>query len=150
MIKIYTDGSCLGNPGPGGSAFAVFSPDQHLPIKVFTHSWNRRTTNNQAELYAIISALAYVKAANITNATIYSDSTYAIGLYKKVVDGTKISKAKPNYNLIERLVKVVSLIAPEKRPDIEWVKAHSTDPHNNYVDEKARMAAEDAKRKGIK
>ena len=63
MIKIYTDGSCLGNPGFGGWAAIIFLNDKKIKIK----GKKRNTTNNQMELMAPIRALKKIPVGEITN-----------------------------------------------------------------------------------
>ena len=70
MIEVYTDGSCLGNPGKGGWAFLVNYND-----KIITKSgYSGFTTNNQMELTAAIKALLFLKEHN--ELIIFTDSNY--------------------------------------------------------------------------
>ena len=57
MIKIYTDGSCIGNPGPGGWAAIILNGDKQDIIS----GRKKNTTNNQMELMAAIKALVFLK-----------------------------------------------------------------------------------------
>ena len=57
MIKIYTDGSCIGNPGPGGWAAIILNGDKQNIIS----GKKKNTTNNQMELIAAIKALVFLK-----------------------------------------------------------------------------------------
>ena len=57
MIKIYTDGSCIGNPGPGGWAAIILNGDKQNIIS----GKKKNTTNNQMELMAAIKALVFLK-----------------------------------------------------------------------------------------
>ena len=70
-LDIYTDGSCFGNPGPGGWAFII--KDKNGKILEFAGSENH-TTNNKMELTAVIKAFLYIKKNTILN--IYTDSKY--------------------------------------------------------------------------
>ena len=70
MIEVYTDGSCLGNPGTGGWAFLILN--EGLIINHF--GYQPDTTNNQMELTATIKALEYIKEND--EITIFTDSSY--------------------------------------------------------------------------
>ena len=67
MIEVYTDGSCLGNPGTGGWAFLILN--EGLIINHFGHQPD--TTNNQMELTATIKALEYIKENDEISIDIY-------------------------------------------------------------------------------
>lgn len=73
MIEIYTDGGCLGNPGPGGWAFVVNDGDT---LGYSLSGGEKLTTNNKMELKAVISALEYALSINEENVTIITDSQY--------------------------------------------------------------------------
>ena len=75
-VDIYTDGACLGNPGPGGWAFII--KYNSGKIKEFSGS-EKYTTNNKMELTAAIKAVKYLKKKIIIN--LYTDSKY-LNLYK--------------------------------------------------------------------
>ena len=70
MIKIYTDGSCLGNPGNGGWAAIIIDDKKKIHIK----GGKKDTTNNQMELLAPIKALKKIPAGS--NVQIFTDSKY--------------------------------------------------------------------------
>ena len=78
MIKIYTDGSCLSNPGDGGWA-AIISINGE--IKEISGS-EKNTTNNRMELLAVIVALEVLKNKG-TEVTVYSDSKYVVDAVEK-------------------------------------------------------------------
>ena len=71
MITVYTDGSCLGNPGIGGWAFVLKSESQHLSH----YGYEKETTNNRMELTAAIKALEFLNK-NDEPLTIITDSNY--------------------------------------------------------------------------
>jgi len=75
MITIYTDGSALGNPGPGGYGIVLRFGDK---VKEISEGY-RNTTNNRMELLAIIVALKSLKSKKYP-VHIYSDSKYVIDL----------------------------------------------------------------------
>ena len=70
MIKIYTDGSCLGNPGNGGWAAIIIDDEKKIQIK----GSKKDTTNNQMELLATIKALKKIPKGS--NVQIFTDSKY--------------------------------------------------------------------------
>ena len=138
MIKIYTDGSCLGNPGDGGWAAIIIENEKKTRIK----GSKKDTTNNQMELLAPIKALEKIPQGS--KVQIYTDSKYVksgitewIHNWKK--NGWKTANKQPvkNQDLWAELDNMT--IAYE----IEWiwVKGHSSDKLNNEVDLIAREAA---------
>ena len=138
MIKIYTDGSCLGNPGDGGWAAIIIENEKKTHIK----GSKKDTTNNQMELLAPIKAIEKIPQGS--KVQIYTDSKYVksgitewIHNWKK--NGWKTANKQPvkNQNLWTELDNMT--IAYE----IEWiwVKGHSSDKLNNEVDLIAREAA---------
>ena len=72
IIKIYSDGSCIGNPGPGGWAAIILEKNKKKEI----FGGEKITTNNRMELTAVIKALNLIK--NESKISIYSDSKYII------------------------------------------------------------------------
>ena len=139
MIEVYTDGSCLGNPGKGGWAFLVNYND-----KIITKSgYSDFTTNNQMELTAAIKALLFLKEHN--ELIIFTDSNYLkdginlwIENWKKNNWLTSQKKPVKNQNLWKELDELIR----GKKITWRWVKGHSIYSHNNTVDELARKAAE--------
>jgi ribonuclease HI len=138
VIKIYTDGSCLGNPGDGGWAAIIIENEKKTNIK----GSKKDTTNNQMELLAPIKALEKIPQGS--KVQIFTDSKYVksgitewIHNWKK--NGWKTANKQPvkNQDLWTELDNMT--IAYE----IEWiwVKGHSSDKLNNEVDLIAREAA---------
>ena len=75
MIEVYTDGSCLGNPGTGGWAFLILNDGG-----IINHfGYQLDTTNNQMELTAAIKALEFIKEND--EITLFTDSSYVCLLY---------------------------------------------------------------------
>ena len=138
MIKIYTDGSCLENPGNGGWAAIIIDDEKKTQIK----GSKKNTTNNQMELLAPIQALKKVpKGSKIE---IFTDSKYVksgitewIHSWKK--NGWKTANKQPVKN--KELWTELDLLTNEFEIKWSWVKAHSTDKLNNEVDLIAREAA---------
>ena len=138
MIKIYTDGSCLGNPGNGGWAAIIIIDKKKIQIK----GSKKDTTNNQMELLAPIKALKKIPKGS--NVQIFTDSKYVksgitewINNWKK--NGWKTSSKQPVKN--KDLWTELDQMTNEFQIKWSWVKGHSTDKLNNEVDLIAREAA---------
>ena len=138
MIKIYTDGSCLENPGNGGWAAIIIDDEKKTQIK----GSKKNTTNNQMELLAPIEALKKIPKGS--KVQIFTDSKYVksgitewIHNWKK--NGWKTSDKQPVKN--KELWEELDLLANQFEISWNWVKAHSTDELNNEVDLIAREAA---------
>lgn len=137
-VNIYTDGSCLGNPGPGGwGALLEFKQQNKELSGGFAH-----TTNNRMELLAPINALKQLKESCLVN--IYTDSQYVknginqwIHNWKKNGWRTANKKAVKNADLWQQLDNEC------ERHEIQWhwVKAHNGHAQNERVDDLAREAA---------
>ena len=139
MIKIYTDGSCLKNPGNGGWA-AIINVDNE--IKKISGSV-KDTTNNKMELMAPIKALQEVKEQQPIE--IYTDSQYVkLGItdwiHKWIKNNWQTSKKEPVKNK-ELWMELYELT---KSYEIKWiwVKAHAGNTLNEEVDLLAKQAAE--------
>ena len=139
MIKVYTDGSCIGNPGNGGWAFVVIN-EKDISYRA---GFERNTTNNQMELMAAIKAIEFLDKYNDIN--LNTDSNYVrqgitnwILNWKRNNWKTSTKKAVKNRELWERLDK----LNLSKNISWSWVKAHNVDEFNNQVDQLARQAAE--------
>ena len=138
MIKIYTDGSCLENPGNGGWAAIIINNGQKTKIR----GSKKNTTNNQMELLAPIEALKRIPEGS--KVQIFTDSKYVksgitewIHNWKK--NGWKTADKQPVKN--KELWEELDLLANQFEIVWNWVKAHSTDELNNEVDCLAREAA---------
>ena len=138
MIKIYTDGSCLGNPGNGGWAAIIIDDKKKTHIK----GNKKDSTNNQMELLAPIKALKKIPKGS--NVQILTDSKYVksgitewINNWKK--NGWKTANKQPVKN--KDLWTELDLLTNEFKIKWIWVKGHSTDSLNNEVDLIAREAA---------
>jgi ribonuclease HI len=138
MKRVYTDGACLGNPGPGGWAWAVAEPDG-----AFASGPDPATTNQRMEIKAALEAVLH----NDGPMTVMTDSTYVCNCFRDrwwerwVASGWKTSAKKPvaNRDLWEPLIDAVQ--ATPSRVRFEWVKGHSNDPMNDLVDRLAVDAA---------
>ncbi len=139
MIKIYTDGSCLGNPGLGGWAAIIFLNDKKIKIK----GKKKNTTNNQMELMAPIKALKKIPVGE--KVQIYTDSKYVkmgmtewIETWKKNNWKTSSKKKVKNKDLWKKL----DHLSEKYQIKWLWVKGHSGDITNEEVDQLAREAAD--------
>ncbi len=138
MIKIYTDGSCLVNPGNGGWAAIIIDDGKKTQIK----GSKKNTTNNQMELLAPIEALKKIpKGSEIQ---IFTDSKYVkSGITEWIHNWKKNGWKTANKQKVKNKDLWVELDLLSSQFDIKWswIKAHSTDKLNNEVDLIAREAA---------
>ena len=153
-MKIWTDGSCLDNPGPGGWAFLT---DRGIRV---TGAWYPITTNNKMELKAVGKALSYVlRQEGLESVEILTDSEYVKNGITKWINGWKAhdwhkADGKPVENpdwwkWLDQLVQQVQ----EKGVEVKWtwVRGHSkkSDPdyskENALVDQMARKAVDSVK-----
>jgi ribonuclease HI len=124
---IYTDGSCIPNPGPGGYAFIVFDNDSGIECHV--SGGEKKSTNNRMELRAVIEALKFTHTK--VNYIIYTDSKYVINC------GSKKWSRKKNIDMWEEYDKT----SKGKNITWKWVKGHSNNKYNDIVDVLAKKEA---------
>jgi ribonuclease HI/uncharacterized phage-like protein YoqJ len=132
---IYTDGACLGNPGPGGWAWAV-------PDGAFASGAEAHTTNQRMEIRAALQGLLTVDGP----VTVVSDSTYVVNCWRDrwwegwLARGwlNKAKKPVANRDLWEPLVE---MFRDRDGLSFRWVKGHSGDAMNDVVDRLAVEAA---------
>ena len=120
MTDIYTDGACIGNPGPGGWGVVILNENDNQ----FLSGGEKNTTNNRMEIMAVIEGLKNVES---TDLTVYSDSTYVINTITK---GWKKNKNQDLWEILEKLVS-------EKNVKWKWVKGHSGNEFNEKADQLA-------------
>ncbi|MDL2285368.1 ribonuclease HI [Desulfovibrio sp. OttesenSCG-928-F07] len=138
-VSIYTDGSCLGNPGPGGWAALLISGVHKKEIS----GGFKLTTNNRMELTGAIKGLEAITGP--CSITLYTDSRYVCdAINKKWLQswqkrGWKKADKKDvlNRDLWQRLVPLLE----KHKPKLVWVEGHSGHPENERVDVLARTAA---------
>ena len=136
-ITIYTDGSSIGNPGPGGYGIVMLVEGEDYK-KEFSQGF-KLTTNNRMELLAVIIALEKIKIKN-SNVTIFTDSKYVSDAVEKgwVFDWEKKNfKNKKNPDLWMRFLNIYK----EHTIKFHWVKGHSNDFYNDRCDLLANNAA---------
>ena len=122
---VYTDGSCYGNPGPGGWAFVSFEEGKEWRVS----GGEKDTTNNRMELMAATSAIDFdSKNSGWNDITVITDSKYVINC------ATGLFKRKKNKDMWEEYDRV------SKDKNITWihVKGHSGDKYNEIVDKLAK------------
>jgi len=140
-IIIYTDGSSLGNPGPGGWGAVVALPQGGV---VELGGADKETTNNRMELTATIEALRYVGELD-EEITLYTDSSYAINGITKWVDGWQANNwlKKDKAEVLNRKLWG-GLITVTESKHIEWVhvSGHSGMVGNERADGIATSFAE--------
>ena len=142
MLKIWTDGSCLGNPGPGGWAF-VATNGQNTAER---SGGERDTTNNRMELMAVIRALT--AAHRHSEIELHTDSQYVkngmqswLKNWKKNNWHTANKKPVKNQDLWMQLDALSGAI----KIHWHWVRGHNGDEMNVRREELARTAAEKLK-----
>lgn len=138
-VTIYTDGSSLGNPGPGGwAAILVWGGKKKEISKGY-----QETTNNRMEIRGVIHALLHLTRPCTVH--VYTDSRYVCDAVSKrwiaawVKNGWKTSAKKPvkNRDLWERLMPLLR----KHKVHFHWIKAHDGHPENERCDELAKSAA---------
>jgi ribonuclease HI len=135
MIKIYTDGAALGNPGPGGYGIIM---EYGVHRKELSCGF-RLTTNNRMELLAVIDGLRAIRKSGIP-VTVYSDSKYVV---ESVEKGwlwnwvRKNFKDKKNEDLWRQYIP----LHHQYKPRFVWIKGHNDHPQNERCDALAVAAA---------
>lgn len=143
MIKLYTDGSCLGNPGKGGYAAILLKGDSE---KVISGGY-RNTTNNRMELKAIIEGLKAIKRKSEvivkTDSNLICDTFNKGWIFNWVKSNWKKGKKKEpvkNVDLLQELLELYN----KHNVKFEWVKAHAGNHYNEECDKIAKEEAEKA------
>jgi ribonuclease HI len=142
IVKLFTDGSCLSNPGPGGWAALL----RYNNTEKMLSGSQAESTNNQMELMAVIKGLqALSKDCEVA---IYTDSKYVLDGFTKWLDGWKArgwkkSDKKPVLN--KELWVDLDKAALNHELSWTWVKGHSGHDENERVDDQARLEAENMK-----
>lgn len=127
---IYTDGSCIPNPGPGGWAFcALADSSDERPCEWQVIGGEEKSTNNRMELTAVIEALNFFSKKKKFH--IYSDSQYVI----------KCAKGEYTRKKNVDLWKEYDISSHRKKIEWTWVKGHNNDKYNEIVDVLAKREA---------
>jgi ribonuclease HI len=138
MYVLYTDGSCLGNPGRGGWAARC--------VDLFDISGGEKvSTNNIMEMTAIAKGLERCIECGLLDVCVFTDSQYVkngmttwIHGWKK--KGWKTASGSPVKNK-ELWVELDALVKKCSTVEWHWVKAHNGNIHNEFVDTEARRQA---------
>lgn len=142
LVKLFSDGSCLNNPGRGGWAFIL----EYGEYKLKKSGGESFTTNNKMELTAVIMGLKALKFP--CEVELYSDSSYVVN----GINGWIFSWIKNNFKDVknpELWREYLQVSAPHKIRAF-WVKGHDGHPQNEECDELARKAALAIKEQKVK
>ncbi len=139
-IKVYTDGACKGNPGPGGWGVYIQSNENEKEL----YGGNPETTNNQMEMQAALEALKHLKDKDEV-IELYTDSNYlrqgiTEWIHKWKKNNWKTAAKKPVAN--RDLWIEISDLNEKMTVQWNWVKGHAGDPGNERADELANIGAE--------
>jgi ribonuclease HI len=140
QVTIYTDGACLGNPGPGGYAAVLLYGKHRKELS----GGLRLTTNNRMEILAAVVALDAVKQA--CRIILHSDSQYLVNAMQqgwarrwRAANWMRNKRERAlNPDLWERLLQRTEALDVEFR----WLRGHAGDPENERCDRLAMAAAQ--------
>jgi ribonuclease HI len=140
QVTVYTDGACIGNPGPGGYGAILLYQNHRKELS----GGYRRTTNNRMEIMAAIVGLGALKEK--CHVTLYSDSEYLVKAVSRGwanrwrANGWKRNKREKalNADLWERLLR----LCEHHEVHFDWVKGHAESEENIRCDELAMQAAQ--------
>jgi len=144
QVTIYTDGACVGNPGPGGWAAIILLENDKKEL----FGGEKLTTNNRMELTAAIKGLEYCnlqegKQLSLKEIKLYTDSVYLkegitnwISKWEKNNWKTSNKKNVKNIDLWKKLKDLVT----SKQIEWCWIKGHSGDLMNDLADKLAKEA----------
>ena len=136
-VNIYTDGSSIGNPGPGG--YGIIMVLENNAYKKEVSQGFSLTTNNRMELLAVIVALENIKIIN-SNVEVFTDSKYVSDAVEKkwVFEWEKLNfKKKKNPDLWKRFL----IIYRKHNVTFTWIKGNNHHPENERCDYMANKAA---------
>lgn len=138
QITLYTDGSSLGNPGPGGYGGIL----EYKGTRKEYFGGDPDTTNNRMELQAVIEGLKLLKEPCCVE--VVSDSSYVVRAINEWLDGwiARGFKKVKNIDLWEAYIKT----AEPHRVHGTWIRGHNGHPENERCDELARNEAERIKK----
>lgn len=139
QIKMYTDGACLGNPGPGGWCCILRAGGHEKVLKGAA----LQTTNNRMEIQAVLEGLRALK--DPCRVELFSDSQYVLNAIKSWLPGWvrndwKNSQKKPVANA-DQWQEIYQLLKQHQVVTC-WVKGHAGHPENEFCDQVAREQAE--------
>lgn len=136
-IEIYTDGSSLGNPGPGGYGVVMVEGDK---VIYELGGYEKNTTNNIMEMTAVIEALRFSVKNDLKSIVIFADSAYVLGgvtswIFNWEKNGWKKADKKPVLN--KELWQEMIALVREYKGDLKWqkVKGHAGHIYNERADQ---------------
>ena len=127
-VEVYTDGSCLGNPGPGGWAFLALRNGREVTGRSGSQA---ETTNNRMELQAVREALLWVRPSD--DVIVRSDSLYVVGLF------TRGDVARANLDMVGAIRRL--MVGRQGEVWFEHVHGHNGQVFNERVDRAAHQQA---------
>jgi ribonuclease HI len=141
VVRIYTDGACRGNPGPGGWGAVLRFGDKEKLL----YGGDSETTNNRMELTAVIKALECLKG-NKWPVEITTDSKYVLqGITEWIAGwkrkGWKTASRKPVLNV--ELWQELDALVSQFQINWHWVKGHSGHPENELADQLANRGIDE-------
>lgn len=140
-VTIYTDGACSGNPGIGGWAAILIYNGREKELV----GYNKDTTNNRMELFAIIQGLSALKEP--CNVDVYSDSAYVCNAFcEGWINQWQANKWRTSSKSAvknEDLWKLLLLQMSKHKVIIHKVKGHANNEYNNRCD---KLATDEIKR----
>nr|WP_320133590.1 ribonuclease HI [uncultured Holophaga sp.] len=140
-VELYCDGSCLGNPGPGGWAFILRVQTPEGVREKEGSGWEPETTNNRMELMGAIKGLESLTRP--CDVEIYCDSQYVVKGVQGWIAGWKRNgwrKADKSPVINVELWKTLEALLQRHRVEAHWVKGHAGHAENERVDQLAREA----------
>lgn len=146
-IKLYTDGACSHNPGPGGWACILSTTLSNGQLYETNHCGGYRlTTNNRMELASVIFGLMNINGSH--DVEVISDSKYVCNAFNQhwIENWRKNNWTKgkngglPNADMWKTLWNLVSM---QNSVKFTWVKGHATNDYNNACDKMAVAASKD-------
>ena len=138
VVKIYTDGACLGNPGDGGWGYIIIKDDTITE----NYGGEGNTTNNRMEMTAVIQGL--FNCNNNDKIIIFTDSKYVINGVTTWINNWKDNDWKTsNKKEVKNkdLWILIDTLLQRKNVSFKYVKAHSGDYYNERADALAKQGA---------
>jgi ribonuclease HI len=138
-IELYTDGCCLGNPGPGGWCCLLRAGGHEKVLR----GGEAASTNNRMEIMAVLAALRILKEP--CRIQLYADSRYVLDALKSWIhtwarNGWRTAAKGPVAN--RELWEEIYTLMQTHRWEMHWVKGHSGHPENEFCDQTAKAEAE--------
>jgi ribonuclease HI len=136
-MKIYTDGACSFNPGPGGYGVVIMDNQETKIIDYFSHQ-EQYTTNNIQELKALIHAFVIASTCSDKYFTIYSDSAYAINVFtqwaKKWKENNWTKSDNKEIKNLDLIIKGYEIFSNLSNCEVVKVKGHAENIGNEIAD----------------